>query len=219
MAIVTAGAASAELLTRYDTAGVSAGVSSIFDSAAYADMTASAMTMTSLLNNKAPNSFTAWDWTQPTPSAALANDEYISFSVVADSGYQLNLDSLDLVLFYQNGQGDSADWAIYSSIDNFASALDSGFDLQGGTYTSANIDLSATEFDAVTDPLEFRISFGDVAAVWTYAGVSTDNTSAEWPKPSAAGLNGVVEAIPEPAVVSLIALFGGGLLFIRRRFK
>lgn len=152
-------------------------------------MTASDLTMTSANNNKVANRFVAVDWTQATPAAALANGEYMSFTVTPDSGYKLDLDSLDLVFSVQDG---NTDWAVYSSADNFTTALASGTDIPTIIYTTANVDLSAPAFDAITAPLEFRVAFGGVNQ-WVWAGLSTDGNFVGWPKPSAATLHGTVD--------------------------
>ncbi len=192
-ALLAAGTLSAETLMKYDTAGLPVGATEVTNSAAsVANMSSTDLTMTSTLNNKTANSFVAWDWTQSTPAAALANGEYITFSATAGGGYVFNLESIDMNLFYQSSQGDTADWAIYSSIDGFSTAFASGSNLTGAVYTAASVDLNGSEFDSVSGTIEFRLAFGDLPNQWVYAGVSTDNTSGDWPKPAAIQLNGSV---------------------------
>jgi len=205
-ASLLATAASADDLLRYDTAGSLAGATSITNSAAaVSNLITGALTASaSLSENKAPNSFAPWGWTQSTPAAALANSEYLTFTVSADSQHQLNLGTLELVFFVQNVANNNPDWAIYSSADNFTTPLGSGTNLPGGTYTHASIDVGGTEFDAVQGNLEFRIAMGNALSEWHYAGVSTDNNSGEWPKPAAIELTGVVEEKVDPIEPELI---------------
>lgn len=204
--LFTAAAASAEILVDYGTVATPPGATSVSNSApgvtylTTSDLTASAELSANIVNQR----FVPQGWTQPTPASALASGEYITFNIGIDPEKQLNLATLDMFFSVQADPENTPDWAIYSSIDSFANPVASGTDLIGGTYISASIDVSGTAFDTVTGNLEFRICMADVKNEWFWAGVSSDNNDAGWPKPSAITLTGTVEDKVDPIVPELI---------------
>ena len=144
---------------------------------------------------------------------AILNDQYFSFTVSADPGNILDLDNLTFNTF--DSQNASAqDFAVRSSLDNFAVNLDllgpEGGLIEGGIGdigTDANVDLSGSLFDSVTE-VEFRIYLDNREADGNGgSGTAIDNLN----------LDGEVGLVPEPSTALLSALAGLGLLARRRR--
>jgi hypothetical protein len=148
---------------------------------------------------------------QATPDAVT---DYFGFTVAADAGKTLNLESFkfDLVTI-ANLISDPqyiATAQLYYAVDGGTSFATIGSALTSAATVatvfapveSANIDLSGI---TGASSVEFRLGLGD----------TRDSTArAAWIQ--GIQLNGTV--IPEPATLGLLGAFGGGMLFIRRRF-
>ncbi|MDF7799223.1 PEP-CTERM sorting domain-containing protein [Pontiellaceae bacterium B1224] len=98
-------------------------------------------------------------------------------------------------------------WAVGDNVD------------QGSIITFDGTTIALPGADADDQPAAnyaAKFSFNTGATV-------ADTLDFDWEKGTArwAGLNGfaIVEAIPEPATLGMVAVFGGGIFFIRRRFK
>ncbi len=87
------------------------------------------------------------------------------------------------------------------------SVLDLGF---MGTEVDGEWTLMQFEDDAVVTDNGLTLSDAAAAAGWTFEFKDTD---------ASGGVDAMVVAIPEPVTLGMVALFGGGLLFIRRRFS
>ncbi len=196
IALLAAGVLSAETLVKYDTEPIS----KASDTALPAASTAKNITASELNfgpgtkgSNLSANNWVTFGFDQGSTAEALAANDYLSLTVSADNGFQLNLDSLELVFFVQNNDGNNPDWAVYSSADSFTAPLASGTKLTGGAYIKESVNLS--HLGAVTGDLEFRIVFANTVNQYNYAGLSTDRMGS-WPKPPAIALNGKVETAP-----------------------
>ncbi len=154
---------------------------------------------------------------QTNLAGAIANDQYIQFTVTAAEGYGLNLESIEI-----NGQSSGTgadDVAILSDVDGFAAdqVIDSvtgisdvtgGFDTDDSGF-GAPINASGASFQGL-ESVTFRLyGWGTTSGdgVTYLRNLSGDNLI----------VNGTVSSIPEPAVSSLIILGGTALLCRRRR--
>ncbi len=132
---------------------------------------------------------------------AIANDAYMSFTVTADSGYFMDLDSLDFGA-YPGGSSERS-FAVYSSVGGFAA----GSELLSVSYSAASsgVNLYSIDLDSLSgyddlDSVEFRFY---VQAENEYASINISNIE-------------VTGTIPEPATISLFALSGLGAFALRR---
>jgi len=128
-----------------------------------------------------------------TVAGALAAGEYLTFTVDAVAGYQVNLSTVLLQLHGQSGQ--DFDWGLYSSADGFASQLDGETGLTGSPagYTRT-VDVSS--IGVQTGAIEFRIAFGAVNE-FVYVGVGDSDPAGTWPDyGQAIQVDGLVEIDP-----------------------
>lgn len=163
----------------------------------------------------------------PEQTFAIVNpiDTYFSFSASADSGYQIDLSAGALTVltgtFSTLGSFTAADFTLFYSTDGSAFSLvetigsgtnpgDAATVTGAGTATAGiSFDLSglttttATDFYFRLDPTATAAS--GVNGVMTQRAGFVDDVV----------LNGTV--IPEPATLGMMALLGGGILFVRRR--
>ncbi|MGJ8644105.1 MAG: beta strand repeat-containing protein [Luteolibacter sp.] len=104
------------------------------------------------------------DGTDDDMAGAIAADQYLGFTVTANGGNVLNLDSLEFDI--QRATRGCNDYSVRSSVDGFATdiptGLAAGYTDQGitTTLTVQNIDLSDPSFDGLTS-IEFRIYLDD----------------------------------------------------------
>ena len=147
--------------------------------------------------------------------AAITNNHYIQFALIADSGYRFDLSSIEM-----NGQSGTSgpdDIALMSNVDGFndgdeMASLTERQGLAGGWDTDTSgwgdmIDLSVPRYQNL-NTVTFRI-YGWNSSGTASAGIR--NLSGD-----DLVINGTVEAIPEPAVLGLIGLIGLGFLASRR---
>ncbi|WP_372846721.1 PEP-CTERM sorting domain-containing protein [Pontiella sp.] len=143
---------------------------------------------------------------------AILNNEYFTFTVTADSG---TFDLTSISFDYGRWLNGAKDLYLFTSVDGFTDGdqllkindfaqstvndvpeLSAGFDFAAAA--------NAEDYEGLTS-VEFRIYFDHRAGSGGGNNVFLDNV--------------VVNAvIPEPATLGLVAVFGGGVLFIRRRF-
>ena len=153
---------------------------------------------------------------------AIANDDYFSVTIGADSGYYMDLDSITLDYGYtRNGAifGDKDLKAyIFSSFTGFVDASDilgdkvisttvddNSLQYPGGS-PSLTVDLSAYNYVWSGGEIEFRIYLAD-----------TTNNGAYIHRIDNVTLNGVVAAVPEPSSTALLGLGGLALMLRRKR--
>ncbi len=146
---------------------------------------------------------------------AIVSSHYIEFTVAASAGYQFDLASIEM-----NGEsGDSGpdNIALMSDVDGFLAgneiaSLTGLQGVTGGWDTDASgwgapIDLSGSQYQGLA-AVTFRI-YG-----WNSSGATSSGIR------NLSGndlvVNGTVKAIPEPAVIALISMFGVGVLITRR---
>lgn len=152
-------------------------------------------------------------------AGAVASNHYMEFSLTVASGYELNLDSIDM-----KGEATASGCSnvvLMTSIDGFiagqeiASAYSAnegtgGFDTDSSGF-GAPIDLSAAKYQDLTGSLSFRL----------YGWDSTSGSGATYIRNLSGDdlvINGTVEAVPEPTVIGLMALGCSGMFLGRRSF-
>lgn len=167
------------------------------------------------------NALAARNWGASDLTNALANDEYFTVSLHADSGFEMNLDGATISMTLQRlNNGGPSSYGVFSSVDGFALAntLDSGGGNQasGGLGTSAeltpvniNLTLSGAQYSGLTGAVEFRI--------YAHSSNPTNGTLALTSFEIGSGSS--VTPIPEPSsiVLALSAMVMLSLLRIRRK--
>ncbi len=153
-------------------------------------------------------------------TTAIGANDYFSFSVGANSGFEMDLTSITFDLGYtRNGNHTGKQFTTYvlSSIDGFTSSALLGFDtvdvtVDGGSLqypnSTATISLAGAQFQDLTSSTEFRLYIADNTGGSDYIH-RIDNVT----------LNGeVVTVVPEPGNFALIGgLLALGWVMIRRR--
>ena len=157
-------------------------------------------------------------------ATAIASNDYFSFTVDADDGFEANLSSL--TLRYGYSQGGTSFGAkdlkayVFSSVDGFVDSGDilgslvlttSVFDnttTYPGDNPNLNVALSGVQFQSIATATEFRIYLADTTSGGAYIH-RIDNVT----------LNGeVVAAVPEPGTYALMGgLLALGWVMMRRR--
>lgn len=160
-----------------------------------------------------PNAIT---WTN-SGAAAITAGHYITFTVQAASGYQLNLNggSFDFAWDPSGNASTRVDQvALFSSVDGFTSGSEiasiSTIDDSPWAARTSIFNITGSQFDGLTSPVEFRL--------YLWNGGTPDLPAAAQALEGVSSLNGSIVAVPEP---SAYALFGGllalGACLIRRR--
>ena len=152
---------------------------------------------------------------QSTLTAAIANDHYIQFTLVAETGYRFDLSSIEM-----NGQSGSSgpdDIALMSNVDGF-SVGNEIISLTGRQGITGGWDTDSSGWGDMIDLLDPQYQNLNTVTFRIYGWNSSGTASAGIRNLSGDDLviNGAVEAIPEPAVLSLIGLSGLGFLAVRR---
>ena len=152
-------------------------------------------------------------------AASTVDDNYIYFTTTADAGQTIQLSSLT----FDWGAGSNADdpdtsfgYRVFASVDggawtSYGSDETAIIDYTTAwiDHTSGNIDLSGAAATGDGGNVEIRMqlwSSGDLATMSSTIQAFKDFT-----------LNGTVTAIPEPATLGMVAMFGGAILFARRK--
>ncbi len=134
-------------------------------------------------------------------AANFGSDSYFHFSITSDIGYTYDVD--DLTFDYKrDGVNAWTSYDVQYSLNGGAfSSIGSG-SLSGTTYSTITADNGGIGLTGLSGETVFRIYVSDgVDATRLY----NDNVT----------VNGSV--VPEPATLGLVALFGGGVLFIRHK--
>ena len=143
--------------------------------------------------NAGSNRYNANSWN----TAAIDLTAYFTFTLTPNTGYEI--DFTNFVYTSQASNASISSFAFRSSLDSF------GSDIGTPTVTGATIDLSASPFQDISAPIEFRFyAWGADTSTRTFS--INDFT-----------FNGNVTAIPEPSRALLLGLGSIGLIFRRRR--
>lgn len=162
----------------------------------------------------AANSFNSSNW---DITATLAtNDNYITFSVSAAAGYQLNMTSLSYAMNGSNTAPGTDQWG-FSTDGGVTWTMEDPFNMHQPAVSS----LSNWDFaDVSATSVEFRFwAYGTnsiIGATSSIGGTTRINNIAG----NDLILNGTVTAVPEPSTLTMIGLGMVGMLaFARRRFS
>ena len=132
---------------------------------------------------------------------------YMFFSLTVENGYALQLDDLSFDS-KRNVNAATAYNVFYSTDGSVFSTLGSG-SLSGTSYESIQADNGGTPILNLTGTTYFQI----LGSGWS----GSANDDQRWHHDNVM-VNGSVAAVPEPAALGLIAVSGGTMLFIRRKF-
>lgn len=146
--------------------------------------------------NSGDDRYNAKSWS----SNSLDTNDYFTFTIDANDGYQIDLTSFTYDST-TSGTG-PASFELRSSLDSFTSAI--GSPTANGTTT---IDLSAAEFQNLTDPVEFRLygySASSSAGTFSVDSYEFDGNITATPN-------------PEPQSLALIAVGASLMLWKQRR--
>ena len=108
------------------------------------------------------NAFGATGWESSTEADAIANDDYLTFSIDVEAGYSANLNQLELSVFSDQG---AREFAVFASTVGFQ-AGQSIVSIAPTTSTQISLDLSSLPtLQDITGEHEFRIyGFGHTGA-------------------------------------------------------
>jgi len=152
------------------------------------DITASGIGRVGLTGKTADDRYNASGWS----TGALDTGKYFTFTLDAKDGYAINFSSFEYRA--QRSNTGPTSFAFRSSIDGFTTNIGSP------TATGATIDLTAPQFQHLTNPIEFRLyGYDSGSGNGTFS--VNDYT-----------FNGTVEAVPEPGTLALVGV--GSLLML-----
>jgi hypothetical protein len=144
-------------------------------------------------------------------AAAFANNGFFSFTVTPDSGFEMDLTSLDF-LVATGGTSETRNYEILfngtTSLAGPTSPIGTRADGKAGMDV-VSIDLSSiSALQNLTNPVSFQ---------FVTATTGNFNASLEWDD---IALNGTVSAVPEPSTFAIFAgLLALGWVMFRRRLK
>lgn len=154
---------------------------------------------------------TARDVNGSDTALSFTNNGFFSFTVTPDSGFELDLTSLDF-LVTRGGTSETRNYEIRSSLTgttSLAGPVAPTGDRSGGTAGMDNISLDLTAFT------EFQNLTSAVTFIFITATTGTFNATLEWDNIT---LSGDVTAVPEPSTyAALLGLGALGLVIWRRR--
>lgn len=229
---LSAVAANAATIVDFDFAGVDGTTAADKDKATFeltaTDAISSGVSIVDGLNLRSPSTvdFTGGGTTSSTNdlnvngwgaggsfSAAFAGNRYITFTIQADTGFQLNLDGAAVTFTgFRNGSGAPSEFGITATTggDTVVIGDQIGSDITvpntgPGNVTPITASFSGSEWDGVTDQIEIRL-YG--AGSSTSGNMHFSNLVVD---------NGTVTAIPEPSSTALLGLAGLTLLTRRKR--
>lgn len=132
---------------------------------------------------------------------ALAKDTYVTFTITADSGYVLNLDTLSFGAY--PGGGTPRAFAVYSSVGGFT---------EGNELLSVSYNATATGVNPYSIDLSGLGGYENLSTVEFRYYVQAENTGRSINLSDIT----VTGTIPEPASISLLLFGGVGALAFRR---
>ncbi len=148
------------------------------------------------------------------PASTVAAEEYLSFQITPNVGYEMDLETFTFKQRATNTPGGAGSSSfnfvadVRSSVDGFASSIMSYVVTSGVNPTpeARTVDLSAAAFQDLAVAIEIRIYFRDNA-----------NNAGQVNRITEIALNGEVALIPEPTSFALLGLGGLCLLPHRKR--
>ena len=159
------------------------------------------------------------------PGLARDPGKFYQFSTVADPGYQITYESLDLALFrgIQGANHGAQLWDLYASVDSFTTSevLVATFDISGSSgdlqvqFMGTNVSAIGTQQGTVT----FRLYGYDYTSPSDYSGLGNDSGWLIYGTGSNVILNGTVSPYvptPEPSTAMLAMAGLVGLAVVGR---
>lgn len=207
----------AVILAQYDFDAPTATVTTVAASTEGTGVTAGNFTATGSnigISGSSNHAFLRVDQTGSDQTAALADDDYFSFTIsAANSGERLNLTNLTLLLGGNSNTGNTFTNQIYlvSNLDSFGSAI-------GGTNTTKSFTASnGNQFNTVNTTFDLSgASYQGLETITFQLRFSDDATNSNlFNRFDDVTVNGTVDPIPEPSAALLGAL--GLLALLRRR--
>ena len=202
-----ASATYADLLAAWEVTGVTASTVPVFTNtytAANIDSNQTYLTLgPGITASTAANTFQGSTWTATSYADAVSSNDYISWFIVAESGYQFTVTNLAFN-FVRSSTG-ASNMVVQSSYDTFSSDLFSSNSI-GNTTFAPSISVSLTD----TSDVEIRL-YG-----WGASG-TTGTTGIRTLSGNDLIVQGTVAAIPEPGTMTMLGL--SLLALLTRRFR
>lgn len=202
-----ASATYADLLAAWEVTGVTASTVPVFTNtytAANIDSNQTYLTLGSgITASTAANTFQGSTWTATSYADAVSSNDYISWFIVAEAGYQFTVTNIAFN-FVRSSTG-ASNVVVQSSYDSFSSDLFSSNNI-GNTTFAPSISVSLTD----TSDVEIRL-YG-----WGASG-TTGTTGIRTLSGNDLIVQGTIAAIPEPGTMALLGL--GLLATALRRFR
>jgi C1A family cysteine protease len=133
---------------------------------------------------------------------AIANNDYMTFTVTPDSGVQMDLTRFTFRTFAKTMDNAAERWALFSSVDGFTDGtqITNGQTTVVATYVDNIIDLPAASFQGLTTAVTFRL--------YIYGGNGSWSAATQFDKVVVTG-SVTAEEAEEPVVIA--SIFGGSL--------
>lgn len=201
------------------------GVSPLSPTTADVNITATALTRGAGISTTGTGAVNAWGGTgfittSPNLANAIAADEFITFSVSANAGFELSLSSIDAYNIRRSGSGPTTGQWQYSlgggSFNDIGSAI-----TWGTTTTSAGNNQAAISLSGISELQGVDSGISVLFRVVTWGATNSGGT---WylndPADTAAtdfGVSGTITAVPEPTSMVLVGLMGVAGVAVRAR--
>ena len=92
---------------------------------------------------------------------AIAVHEHLTFTVTPQNAAEMNFFNFTFRARMNDLTESATSWSLYSSLDGFATAIDEGETTVTLTWVGHEIDLLKTEYQGLTQPVEFRLYIYD----------------------------------------------------------
>ncbi|MGC1272943.1 MAG: PEP-CTERM sorting domain-containing protein [Planctomycetaceae bacterium] len=148
-----------------------------------------------------PDSFAAKNWMGPEGT------DYFSFSIAPETGYKIDLTSIDLGVMFQDLPHESTAFQLHSSLDGFASILGS----VPVTFPATSQQISFGTPLSILSQVEFRLVAHINSDNGKFAALTNQNGT------PGLVLNGLVSpaSVPEPGSIVLLTLTGLATVGVR----
>jgi hypothetical protein len=210
---VLAPSLSAEVLLQYTFAGGSAAPTTEAE-----NVDGNNATWTGLPNSGFSNSTSTAFVRSDSVPASFSSDQYFEFTITANPGFMLDLESLEFRMGGQNVVG--AEYTVYANVRSSADSYAADLLINPGSVTTAShtiADANATTYS------NFTVDLSGLGAVTTLTLrlYPSDNLSSNnrYYRYDTVTLNGSVNPVPEPATLALLVGSLGLIAARRRRFR
>ena len=197
-----------DLLAGWNVLGFNASTTPVFTNTYAAANISSNQTVLALgagINaSSAGDTFQGSTWTASSYANAVSSNDYISWFIVAEAGYQFTVTNVSFN-FQRSGTGGS-NMVVQSSYDTFSSDLFTSNNIGNTTFAPSITISTITD----TDSVEFRMY------AWS-AGGTTGTDGIRNLSGNDLIVQGTIAAIPEPGTMTMLGL--GLLALVTRRFR